>query len=220
MTELKASEYFKRSLEVIISRTTKNPPLSIICLGIGNFSDCHIARNQLAYILAIKNALDITKAIFHEPVFTTSEINALQSLGCLVHRVNLEGKCLLSEPTLAYLPHCPKQLTNNFLWCNWSPKYLQNLILIGNSFTQTIENTVQRFLDIDASYITRLHPLTEEQQLRNNYRFTDIFNDTAVHTFEATREAAADFWLPNEEPCYVEATELITSHLIAGLSLE
>lgn len=218
LTEVKASEYFKRSYEVIIA--SKNSPLSILCLGIGNFSDCHIARHQLAYILALKQALRITTAIFHEPVLTTSEIKALQSLGCHVHSINLEGKCLLSEPTLAYLPHCPKQLTNNFLWRNWSSEYLRSLILISNSFAQTIDNTLQRFLDTDAAYITRLHQFTKEQHLRNNYRYTDIFNDTSVHTFESTAEAPADFWLPNEEPCYVESTELITTQLIAGLLID
>ena len=39
---------------------------------------------------------------------------------------------------LFYLPHCPKQLSNNLLWANWSAEKLRKLVVVGNSFERIL----------------------------------------------------------------------------------
>lgn len=192
-----------------------------MCFGIGRFSDCSIARHQLAYILSIQAKLKISNITFHEPVLSSGEVNILTTLNSKVCAQNLEGKVSVgpTERTLVYLPHCPKQLTNNFLWKNWSSAALQNLTLVCNSFANLIAATPSRFLDIDAAYIVKISQHVHEQKLRNTFKFTDIFNDTSVHTF-ATETLPQEFWSNPIEPKYSsEAIELITSELIERLSL-
>ena len=46
--------------------------------------------------------------------------------------------------------------------------------------------------------------LTEETEVKNQFRFQDIFNDTSVHCFTAQSLSAAseDMWLQDTEPMY------------------
>lgn len=215
--EIIASDFYKRSASLIL-KNSPTPPTHIVCFGIGHFGDCQISRYQLAFILAVKQSLGIlTPIIFHEPILSASEVNILKTLHAEVYKTNLEGKCILSDfTTLAYLPHCPKQLTNNLIWRNWSAN-LSKLILICNSFTQLLDATPQRFLDIDANYITQILPYTKEYHLRNTFKFSDIFNDTSLHCFE-TDKIPIGFWNLSKEPVYpAENTELISSQLISEL---
>lgn len=170
--------------------------------------------------MAQKETLKIVSPIiFHEPILNISEVNILKALNTEVHKTNLEGKCLLTDAiTLVYLPHCPKQLTNNLLWKNWSSA-INNLILICNSFTQLFEATPKRFLEPDASYITQILPYTKEVHLNNTFKYSDIFNDTSVHCFDTT-QVPTEFWKSPPEPIYSDQnTELISRQLIAELTI-
>ena len=43
-----------------------------------------------------------------------------------------------SAAELFFLPHCPKQLSNNLLWSNWRPDKLRRLVVVGNSFKRIL----------------------------------------------------------------------------------
>ena len=45
----------------------------------------------------------------------------------------------------------------------------------------------------------------------NNYRFSDIFNDTAIHIFPKAKleKVACDFWEERTEPVYGNDVEII-----------
>ena len=66
---------------------------------------------------------------------------------------NTEGRVECSQPSLVFLPHCPRQLTNNLLWSNWSPGRLLNLVLVSNSFSTTLERNTERSIDTSAAFI-------------------------------------------------------------------
>lgn len=141
------------------------------------------------------------------------EKSILTELNCKTYSINLEGKLLIDHlPTLLYLPHCPKQLTNNLLWRNWNSTALQHVkLLIGNSFESIIESTPERFLQQDAEYLLKLFPHTKEIKLPNNFRHTDIFNDLSIHCFDIDK-VPADIWSQNTEPKYLDSCiELITN---------
>lgn len=207
-----------------MSKNLTATPNEIICFGIGHFGDCLISRHQLAFILAVKSEYKIEKISFHEPILSRGEFEILKSLDCEVILDNFEGKVTLdsSKLTLIYSPHCPKQLTNNLLWKNWSKRSLPNIIYIGNSFGNLLNSTPSRYLETDAKYIVRIEPFTEEIEIENSYKFGDIFNDTSIHKFpkEKLSELGADFWTKDvEEPNYEGNLELITADIITKLNL-
>lgn len=193
----------------------------IICIGIGHFSDCSISRHQLAFILSVKELFGFDSIVFHEPILTCSEVNVLKTLNCSVAAKNVEGKVEIDGVTLVYAPHCPKQLINNLLWKNWNADTLIHLIYIGNSFSNLVNSTPSRFLSIDAGFIVKLQPHCEEIDLINDFRFTDIFNDTSVHQFPIIETLSPEFWSEeSEEPVYEsDNLELITTALVEKLSI-
>lgn len=222
--EVSQSEYFQNSLALIKEIQSKLPVITeIVCFGIGHFTDCSIARHQLGFILSVKEALNIETLTFHEPILTSSEVNLLKTLQCQVFDENLEGKVeIKSNNTLVYAPHCPKQLTNNFLWRNWNPAALSRMVYIGNSFENLISSTPNRFLEIDASFILKISPHTIEVPLENHFKFTDIFNDTSLHTLAKgdLEQLPSNFWTNNAgEPKYSDNIELITTDLISKLNI-
>lgn len=227
-SELKPTVYFEncvKELKQILDAASQSTLSDIVCFGIGHFGDCVISRHQLAFIVAIKSEFSVNRCTFHEPILTRTEQRILQKLHCEVHLENLEGKLAIetNSLTLIYSPHCPKQLTNNLLWRNWTVERLEKIIYVGNSFTNLLQSTPSRFLNIDAKFIVKIQPLTREIVLENKFKYTDIFNDTSIHTFpsEQLRELPNDFWTENShEPIYsAQAIELITSELIDKLTI-
>lgn len=173
----------------------------------------------MAFILLVKELLNIENCVFHEPILWQAEINCLQTLNCQFHRKNLEGKLSLQgTPSLIFLPHCPKQLTNNLLWKNWSPADLKYCILIGNSFQQIIQASFKKSLLHDAEYISKISPHSSEYKINNTFKFGNVFNDTSIHTFNVDL-APKEFWSENPEPEYKDRVELITEELSKKLFL-
>lgn len=213
-------------MKVLITTSQKevdHSAIRIICFGIGRFSDCAISRHQLAFILAVKQLLEVENIVFHEPILSAFEADILAKFDCTVWETNLEGKVVLDSDcvTVVYSPHCPKQLTNNLLWQNWQVPRLQQTIFIGNSFSDLISSTPSRFLSIDASYIAQIQPHCTEVRLGNNFKFTDIFNDTSLHSFDNISHLSEDFWTTDTtEPIYEsDSIELITVDIINKLNI-
>lgn len=222
-TDLRLSTYYENvvdKLRTVLNRFADREK-HIICIGIGHFSECSISRHQLAFILSIKDLLDFRSIEFHEPILTQSEVNILKTLNCLVSAKNVEGKVAIEGVTLIYAPHCPKQLINNLLWKNWNTDALKDLIYIGNSFCNLLSSTPSRFLSVDAGFIVKLQPHCEEIDLTNDFKFTDIFNDTSVHQFPDIDVLSKEFWSQaTDEPVYEsDNLELITIDLIEKLSI-
>lgn len=224
-TDLRLSDYYENAVDKLkpFIHSTENKEKHLICIGIGHFSECLISRYQLAFILSIKELFGFTSIVFHEPVLTRSEINILKKLNCSVAAKNYEGKIEVESDglTLIYAPHCPKQLINNLFWRNWNAGVLKQLIYIGNSFSNLLNSTPSRFLSIDASFIVKLQPHCEEIELVNNFKYTDIFNDTSVHRFPKVDQLENEFWNENsKQPIYEsDNLELITIDLIDKLTI-
>lgn len=221
--DLELSAYYESAIKKLqpILDTYKTDKIHLICIGIGHFSECSISRHQLAFILLLKQRLKIPQIEFHEPILTATEVDILSQLNCSVARENCEGKLPINGPTIVYAPHCPKQLINNLLWRNFNPKALPHLIYIGNSFSNLVNSTPDRFLAIDAAFIVQLQAIYVETALVNNFKFSDIFNDTSIHQFNAVDGLSSEFWATaNKEPVYTsENLELITADLIKSLKI-
>ncbi|KAG5683668.1 hypothetical protein PVAND_012935 [Polypedilum vanderplanki] len=200
--DLESSDFFKKSFE-LFAETIKNRLIEeIICLGIGKISECIIAKHQFAFILIIKEKFNIQYLKFYDPIHSLKDKNILKSFDCEILKENKEAKYIADKLSLFYLPHCPKQITNNLLYKNWNAASLNNLIIICNSFKSIIEATPERFLRPNAHYIIEIDPFVNERELENCYKFTDIFNDFSIHTFDKVAELEKDFWENNPEPIY------------------
>merc|ERR1711955_149546 len=82
------------------------------------------------------------------------------------------GMLECSVPTFLFLPHCPKQLSNNLLYSNWSSTALGNLVICSNSFTNIVERNAAKVLAESASYIVAVidNNLVNELPLSNSFK--------------------------------------------------
>lgn len=196
---------------------------NIICFGLGHIGDCLSSQYQLAFLLNICDEFNITNTLVYDPIFSEIECQILQHFGLQVEATNKEGKYKIcpNEATLLYAPHCPKQLMNNFLWKNWEES-LSNCIIIGNSFSQIVETNSKRILEEQAAYLLKICPYTKEFDIENNFKFTDIFNDTSIHSFpkENIKDLLSKFWLDKIEPAYIsDDIEFITNAVCSELQI-
>lgn len=208
---------FKQGLDLLGNPTVKE----IVCYGLGHFAECMLSRFQFGLLIALKEHFNL-EAFVYDPIFYQLERELLTTFGFKLIEDNEEGKRLISATTLAFFPHCPKQLTNNFLWSNWGLG-LKNCIILGNSFTNIIESLPKRILRDSAKFILNIHAHTEEIGVVNSFKYTDIFNDIAIHVFPENklRLIAQDLWDLRDEPIYCEDDlELITKSLTSSLQLQ
>ncbi|CAD0201917.1 unnamed protein product [Chrysodeixis includens] len=220
--DIRLANYFEDVLKSVSNILQTRNVVEIVCLGLGHVAECNISRYQLALLLALKESLKPDKVLVHDPIFYKSECELLTKLGLQVILENNEGNYVISDkgPTVVYFPHCPKQLTNNFLWSNWGPN-LENCVLICNSFSSLIDNQPSRILAETVPYILKIQPHTTEESLKNSFKYTDIFNDTAIHEFskENLEKLDSNFWMKGEKPTYENTEEFITSLMIQKLNI-
>ncbi|KAK7463148.1 hypothetical protein BaRGS_00038293 [Batillaria attramentaria] len=155
-----------------------------------------LARYQLSLVLALRDHLQVSPehCQVYDPQFTETEKLILQEFDCTLIRRNEEGKRRCERPTLVVMPHCGKALFNNFLWANWRPQSLQQLIIIGNSFSNMLDSS------------SKILPFVKEEAVQNTFTYTDIFNDLSVHWFplENLQRVAPGTWTQPDEPVYLE----------------
>lgn len=220
--ELKISTYFENVAKSVSTVLQSREIVEIVCFGLGRIAECNISRYQLALLLSLRDIFNIKKVFVHDPIFYKSECTVLQELGINVIEENNEGNYVISDSgvTLVYLPHCPKQLTNNFLWSNWGVN-LRNCVLICNSFNSLIENQPSRVLKEIVPFIKNIFPYTSEIYLENNFQYSDIFNDTSLHYFPNDKLLNIDstFWTKSDKPKYEDNEEFISSHMIEKLNI-
>lgn len=195
----------------------------IVCFGLGRIGECMIARYQLALLLCLRDLYSNAKTIVYDPIFNVNDRSILNALDFNVLYNNVEGKYCVKEKstTLFYLPHCPKQLTNNLLWANWGIQ-LSNCVIVANSFTKIIESNTKRHISQNAEYVLNISPYVTELAIVNSFKYFDIFNDTAIHIFpwENISLISQDFWDYHKDPKYTDSDiEFITNKLQTKLEL-
>lgn len=207
--ELETTAYFKNSIKLLdqsLEELGNTHIAEIICLGLGNFSDCPIALHQLAFLIGINEKYHHqNKPVkVYDPIFTSCEKSILIKLRLELLSENFEGKHSANELTLFYFPHCLKELSNNLLWKNWSPEKLTNVILISNGFKSIVDLNPSRTLRESANYLLIIQQFVEEKTLKNIYRFDKVFNDLSIHIFpkHIFENISADLWEQNQEPVY------------------
>lgn len=204
----------KESLDILKEQKFKE----ILCLGLGQFVSCRSSKYQLALLLTLKEQYQCHNILIHDPIFSPIEVEILSDLGCQIHLENFEGKHLNQSTTFIYFPHCPNQLVNNYLYCNWS-SLLKKSILFTNSF-QSISDTTPTQFENNINYIKKIIPYTKEYNIfeKTSSKYFEYFNDISIHIFPHLEFNNPNFWLENLEPVYNNTeTELISTKLIPNL---
>lgn len=176
----------------------------LVCYGLGSFSESYIARYQLVFLLLVIEEMEIPLCNCHifDPQFTEEEKVILQEFGLNIIVENEVGKRRCNRRTLFYMPHCGKALYNNLLWANWGTN-LDNMIIIGNSFTSMVERIPKRIIEEFGYYILKIEPYMTEKELPVTEKYEDVFNDTVIHIFnDVNSKVSEDFWEDNDEPMY------------------
>jgi len=190
--ELKTSEFYQKLMILLDFPECEN----IWCFGLGHIGECVTARYQLAALMLLRQTLKVEKVFVSDPMFYPEEVEILQKLQFTVIQKNLECRVKCDTKTLLYLPHCPKQLTNNLLHSNWDLDGLENLVLLANSFDNILERTSDKMLEKNAKLIKVAveNKLVTEKPLDNCFKYDDVFNDTSLHTFTCSELLDKEFW--------------------------
>jgi len=207
--EFEASEFFLDFLQswTDLSKQNKSQVERIICLGLGNFaqnpnsSSQVSSKFQLLLLLSLANSIDIPyeEVCIYDPILTDSEKNILRKLNLQPLETNQEGHYLYEKSTTIYfLPHCPKQLVNNLLWSNWNN--LDFVYIICNSLKSISLRFSKQQLE-SVKYIQQVSSIVKETDLKNSFRYKDIFNNLVFHQFDLTEN------LPPKSPFAPKYTE-------------
>ncbi|KAG8237546.1 hypothetical protein J437_LFUL017444 [Ladona fulva] len=198
--DLQTSDYYSSVLAVLreaLSLIGASAIEEILCYGLGQFSECMISRYQCALLILLQENFN-AKVLVHDPVFGVSECKLLGNFGFEVITENEEGcRKLSGKVTLVFLPHCPRQLTDNFLRTNWSSDALSKCLLFSNSLAHLTESGSKiGELSKDCPCSVALFPYSVELGLVNCFRYVEIFNDLALHVFPAPKLSVAsqDLW--------------------------
>lgn len=213
--EISSSEFYEKCIQTLYHGKTALQNIDIVSYGLGQFSQSVTARYQFAFLLILKD-LYKAKVFVYDPVFSTDEIEIIKHFDFTVIDFNEEGKRLVNNTTLFFLPHCPKQLTNNLLWKNWN-KNLSKCIIIGNSFEKIIESNSARYLKENLPFVYHASSFIREFKLDNCFKFQDIFNDLSLHLFleEDIVHLTENIASEKEEPSYQENDiEFITQSIL------
>lgn len=187
----------------------------IVCYGLGQFSLYRQSRCQLAFLLCLKARYEPARVHVYDPTFRSQEVRILRALGLEIIETNEEGKRVIQrdKTTLVFMPHCSRQLTNNFLYANWGDE-LSGCILLANSFSMTVNNSLHRDILNSAGYILRILPYVTEIRLENSFVYEEVFSNLNIHIFtkQDLLKVPADFWSFKEEPRYLtKDVEFVTA---------
>ncbi|KAL9938417.1 hypothetical protein V8E36_003040 [Tilletia maclaganii] len=188
--------------------TPPRVPNRILCLGIGNVKSGAVPQLQLGFLLLLRDYLATKLDGFchveaYDPVFTDDDRELLQALGVDVLDDNQRGEyAALTEPTLVYMPHVGRSLTERLLRTNWSESGLSNLYLCSNDLDVYVTNLPAKKLGSESPCISRIAPhLRQEEvpQLPEGHPQTmpGALNDLAFQHFDpgaGANTVESSFW--------------------------
>eukprot|EP00475_Leptophrys_vorax_P036751 TRINITY_DN6262_c0_g1_i1.p2 TRINITY_DN6262_c0_g1~~TRINITY_DN6262_c0_g1_i1.p2 ORF type:complete len:301 (-),score=74.77 TRINITY_DN6262_c0_g1_i1:1028-1906(-) len=173
--------------------------IDIVCYGIGRIEVFRNAQYQLALLVGLIRRKHVSQLVgrfeFYDPMLTTLEVKVIEQLGGVAIDHNEQGKRRVQEsgnPILFYMPHCVRAMYNNILWANWGRSTMENIVVIGNSFSgymDQVRPTKRGKTDSQAltrNCIEAMHSrgAIVEHCFENNFPVISSFNDLSIHVFD------------------------------------
>jgi hypothetical protein len=174
---------------------------NIVCYGVGNFGTQSAPQWQLACAMALRRMLSekkeeasatttttniIISMEYYDPCTTQNETIYLERNSVKVLSVNQQGKRIVNEPTLFFMPHCPLSLYTNVLYTNWGR--LGRVFVFGNSLpayaNRLVKNKHVRLLQVLEPHWDEFPIAVERSDVteRSGY-FEQAFNDSSITYF-------------------------------------
>lgn len=126
-------------------RPKNDHSVHIVCLGIGKISESRESQFQFLQLQSIASDFIATDIAVYDPMFTPLDLELLKKAGYRVFPHNQLGMHEMPQdhPMIAYLPHCPRDLYERFLYANrnlgfgWSDEDSKDSgrhVLLANDF--------------------------------------------------------------------------------------
>ncbi|KAJ0980537.1 hypothetical protein J5N97_008792 [Dioscorea zingiberensis] len=151
---------------------------------------------QLALALLLREEVGILRIgeiqVF-DPLMTPADVKLIKSFGCNALSVNEFARRRVEKPTLFFLPFACLDLVANLLEANWSSSMLDNLMILGTSMHEWVEERPDVIsLPVITSEIERL---TSNDRLRYIHTIKDWSIEFAIdegHKFSPFRQL---YWI-------------------------
>ncbi|CAO1638055.1 unnamed protein product [Parajaminaea phylloscopi] len=172
-------------------------PTSVIALGIGKVTESRSAQIQFALLLAM---LDMIKGdALHpgaatagvsicafDPVCDKEDFQVMEHFGVSAATREDVTPRQYREPTLLYMPHCPRPLYEMYLRANWSGQehLTHNVLLCSNRLATYAENLPSAKLARESPCVWRTLPFLSYRPLPlEPGPVAEAFNDIGFHRF-------------------------------------
>nr|CCA15771.1 protein kinase putative [Albugo laibachii Nc14] len=150
-----------------------------MCYGLGSFCTNSNAVKQLALSINVYEELRsrlgegcIRSLNIYDPAMTETDEEIARDSGMNVLKVNERGFHKAECSTIFIMPHCGRQLYHNALVANLACCYLDNIVIVGNSF-QTYNISIMKSIERRQSAIIAMLPYTSETSLNFDVPKTD-----------------------------------------------
>ena len=96
------------------------------------------ARTQLACLVRLMTDFaPLHGTVAYDPCSNRNDLALYTRLNITPLHVNEECRRTANKgPTLFFMPHCAHRMYSNVLWSNWNAVHLQNVVIVGNSFSK------------------------------------------------------------------------------------
>lgn len=167
---------------------------ALVVYGLGSLEQpgaVHI-RYQLALACRLAELLQDHVKVrpqAYDPAFRALDLHVLPALGVDVTPINEEGRRVVNEPTLFFMPHCEAELMDNLVAANEAAGSLSNVVILGNSFRQYHERFSMRSGEVHVSRPETLLRLVTDGRVVEvpvpeiGFPVTSAFNDISLHMF-------------------------------------
>jgi hypothetical protein len=219
----------------ILKNNLENQELDVVCYGIGDLIDSHIAQSQFACLSLIVESLNVRKPVkIYDPVMNLN--HSAEVLNRFGHVLNsrYNGNFVWFEEndecchpahvlTLFYMPHCSLQMYLNVLRTNVEHN-LSRTMIIGNSFQSYVERRDHNAIKTLIQYTLEHNfdnDVRNEKKSRQNPLY-ESFNDTSLHWFnvptgEEWKEVTNLVLTSDNNDQY--SSELITKNMLTNILL-
>jgi hypothetical protein len=169
VNQLKASSFYELDFlprfNECLKELSDRKIVQLVCYGLGSFyHGVSVApRYQLALLLLMHEIIaqngseNLNDTIdIYDPRFKQRDVAILNSFEQpKFHVIEKNELCArkLEATTLVFMPHLHRHLYHNIIGANWQPKNLKQLVLVGNSFRQMIDNTMLSVCKRELYYI-------------------------------------------------------------------
>ncbi|EOY13675.1 Sensitivity to red light reduced 1 [Theobroma cacao] len=196
--EVRESEFYSQLCKQIeseefqskLSRTLGSHffDVTMVIYALGSLERATPPKYQLAFALLLQQDFFgwITRIEVFDPSLSLADILVLEKFGCTVLWMNEECRRRVDSPTLFFMPYASKSLQGNLLEANWWPSNINQVILLTNRLSATVEDyhdflrdgtifNLDSFME-NWEYLEAIHKCIQEINIHtNSENFADSF---------------------------------------------